>query len=281
MTFVIVMGFHQIIVVMNDVKRHTYIHTFLIFLGILIVANMSFLKMSLLIQHGDVESNPRPTYSILKSVSGTFHQGNIAKFDQTAGRQCLCNALYAIAWSVVKRTGLWNKNDLDHMLTEGDLIYKGMNTTNYLTTEDLPESVLINESELTIAKLANYHGHLSQVEHFISNAHKNVENIGNGLILIFDGFSISVIWNKAHFFLFDSHSRDSNSLVCENGTAVLLKFHSLLAIEKYLLGVHASNGHMLLDLQYNKLINPNDVDFQRNNSVARVKACTVRENMLI
>ena len=27
MTFVIVMGFHQIIVVMNDVKQHTYIHT--------------------------------------------------------------------------------------------------------------------------------------------------------------------------------------------------------------------------------------------------------------
>ena len=27
MTFVIVMGFHQIIVVMNDVKRHTYIHS--------------------------------------------------------------------------------------------------------------------------------------------------------------------------------------------------------------------------------------------------------------
>ena len=26
MTFMIVMGFHQIIVVMNDVKRHTYIH---------------------------------------------------------------------------------------------------------------------------------------------------------------------------------------------------------------------------------------------------------------
>ena len=27
MTFMIVMGFHQIIVVMNDVKQHTYIHT--------------------------------------------------------------------------------------------------------------------------------------------------------------------------------------------------------------------------------------------------------------
>ena len=30
MTFVIVMGFHQIIVVMNDIKRHTYIHTYIV-----------------------------------------------------------------------------------------------------------------------------------------------------------------------------------------------------------------------------------------------------------
>ena len=29
MTSVIVMGFHQIIVVMNNVKRHTYIHTYI------------------------------------------------------------------------------------------------------------------------------------------------------------------------------------------------------------------------------------------------------------
>ena len=33
MTFVIVMGFHQIIVVMNDVKRHTYIHTYIWLFG--------------------------------------------------------------------------------------------------------------------------------------------------------------------------------------------------------------------------------------------------------
>ena len=30
MTFVIVMGFHQIIVVMNDVKRHTFVDVILI-----------------------------------------------------------------------------------------------------------------------------------------------------------------------------------------------------------------------------------------------------------
>ena len=70
-------------------------------MGILIVANMSFLKINLLKQHGDVETNPGPTYGIMKSVTGTCHQGDIAKFGETAGKQCLCNALYAIAWSIV------------------------------------------------------------------------------------------------------------------------------------------------------------------------------------
>ena len=144
-------------------------------MGILIVANMSFLKISLLIQHGDVETNPGPTYSIMKSVTGTCHQGYIAKFVKTAGPQCLCNAMYAIAWSIVKRIGLWSQHDLDHILTEGNQIYKAKNTPNYLTTKDLSRSVKINEIELTVVKLSNYHSRLSQVEHFISNVHKSEE----------------------------------------------------------------------------------------------------------
>ena len=34
MTFVIVMGFHQIIVVMNDVKWHTLLHTYMEYIRI-------------------------------------------------------------------------------------------------------------------------------------------------------------------------------------------------------------------------------------------------------
>ena len=67
------------------------------FLGVVFVMNMFFLKMSLLLQHGDIESNPGPTYTIVKSVTGTCHQGDIAIFGETAGRQCLCNSVYAIA----------------------------------------------------------------------------------------------------------------------------------------------------------------------------------------
>ena len=113
-----------------------------------------------------------------------------------------------------------------------------------------------------------------RAENFISNAHKNEENIGNGLILIFNGFSISVVWNKAHFFLFDPHSRASNGLICHNGTSVLLKFSSLLAIEKYLLHVYVKFGDtMLVDLQYVKVFSSDEVDFQTQNSVERIKAC--------
>ena len=86
--------------------RKPFFTNCLIFLGVLIVANVLFLKLSLLIQHGDVETNPGPPYSIMKSVTGTCHQGDIAKFGETAGRQCLCNAMYAIAWSIVKHIGL-------------------------------------------------------------------------------------------------------------------------------------------------------------------------------
>ena len=102
----------------------TFFTNCLVFLGILTVANVSFLKLSLLIQHGDVETNPGPPYSIMNSVTGTCHQGDIAKFGETSGRQCLCNALYAIASSIVKRIDLWTHIDLDHILNKGEQIYK-------------------------------------------------------------------------------------------------------------------------------------------------------------
>ena len=72
---------------------------------------------------------------------------------------------------------------------------------------------------------------------------------------------------KHTFFLFDSHSRDSNGLLCENGTVVLLKFRSLLALEKYLLEVYVKNGDtMLFDLQYIKILSHNEIDLQHNDS---------------
>ena len=246
---------------------------FSIFLGVLILINMSFLEISLLIQHGDIETNPGPAYTIMKSVTASYHQGDTTIFGDTAGRQCLCNSIYAIAWSLFKNVGLWNDKNLNHILVKGDQLYKAKNTVSFLSTEDLPSSVKVNEAEINIVKLYNYHSRLCFFETFISKMHKNEENNGNGLILIFNGFSVCVVWNKAHFFLFDPHSRNSNDLVCENGTAVLLKFGSLLAIEKYILEVYVNIGDtMLIDLQYVKLVCHDEIDFQCIYSIENVRA---------
>ena len=53
------------------------------------------LKLMRILNDGDVESNPGPTYKILV-VQGSFHQADI-KFEETAGRQCACNTLFSIA----------------------------------------------------------------------------------------------------------------------------------------------------------------------------------------
>ena len=131
-------------VLRNNYLSETFFSHFIIFLSVLIIMNMTFFEINLLIQHGDIETNPGPTYTNMKSVTGTTHQGDITMFGETAGRQCICNAIYAIAWSMTRRIGLWNEQDLNYILVEGDQLYKAKNTSNFLSLEDLPGSVEIN-----------------------------------------------------------------------------------------------------------------------------------------
>jgi len=63
----------------------------------MIVRNMAFLIFLLLSIDGDIESNPGPTYIILKVVQGFSHQGD-PKFGKSAGIQCGTCAHVAICW---------------------------------------------------------------------------------------------------------------------------------------------------------------------------------------
>lgn len=58
--------------------------------------------------------------TLLNSMQGSFHQGNIEKFGDTAGRQCTCMALFAIAYASFKKLNIWGKCDLDIILVNGD-----------------------------------------------------------------------------------------------------------------------------------------------------------------
>ena len=55
----------------------------------------------------NVELNPGP-YQITRYFQGRFNQGNVTLFGETASRQCACNALFSICWSVVRDICSWN-----------------------------------------------------------------------------------------------------------------------------------------------------------------------------
>ena len=49
---------------------------------------------------GDADFIPGP-YEIIKSVHSSFSQSNVVLFGETVGRQCACNGLFSICWSVI------------------------------------------------------------------------------------------------------------------------------------------------------------------------------------
>ena len=98
---------------------------------------------------GDVELNPGP-YEIKRSVWGSFNQGNVALFGETAGRQCVCNALFLICWSVVRDICNWKSVDLDYILIEGDKLFKSLKCRDYLSVDQLPRPVKIFERTVNL-----------------------------------------------------------------------------------------------------------------------------------
>ena len=102
-----------------------------------------------LIIDGDIESNPGPTYVIEKVIYGSYHQGD-QRFSNTVGVQCACNSLYTLCWSQIKKVNSWNTSDLDHILTEGDKLYKTLNTFDMLSVDDLPRFVKMYDQNVQI-----------------------------------------------------------------------------------------------------------------------------------
>ena len=87
----------------------------------------------------------------------------------------------------------------------------------------------------------------------LRNSYESNINIGNGFLLLIDGFTLSVIWSNANSFLFDSHSRDKDGKICENGLSVLLKFRSLNAVEKYVKEIYFTSNNLnvlIYEIQY-------------------------------
>ena len=173
---------------------------FLRALGVVIL--VLILKLLKLLTDGDVESNPGPTFKILKVIQGSFHQGH-PKFGHTAGIQCACNSLYALCWSVIKRVSVWTKSDLDYVLENGDCLYKSLNTNLTLNVDELPRNVTIEGCSLKVILPENETGVMNTTDqlNFLKISFQTKTNTGTGAIFFINGYTFALIWHKLGIFL--------------------------------------------------------------------------------
>ena len=71
----------------------------------------------------------------------------------------LCNQLYGQLH--IHCVSLWNTSDMDFVLTEGDKMYKELEATSFLSVDDLPQSIVIENNKIAIEKLRFDQGILS------------------------------------------------------------------------------------------------------------------------
>ena len=99
-------------------------------------------------------------YILANGIQGSFHQGNVEKFGDTAGRHCTCMSLFAIAYDSFKRLGIWNKCDLGVVLMRGDQLYKSLDRTDSLSVTDFSETFQVGSVQVNIEYNINKNGTL-------------------------------------------------------------------------------------------------------------------------
>ena len=163
------------------------------FLMLLCNVEMSFLLIMMLLVAGDVESNPGPTYNILKIVKASYHQGN-PMFGYSVGKQCLCNALFAICWNQAKKVCFWNIYDLDYIFIKGDEMYKNLNLDRFLGPEDLPEQVEINGEEVKVNYIEKVTAEIAiSNPDFMRSSFVRLKSRSSGILFIVQSVCLSLI----------------------------------------------------------------------------------------
>ena len=96
----------------------------------------------------DIEENPGPTvYDIVdpnKTISADFSQGNIRKFKENAGKQCVAMCFSAVLHSHLKNIDEWDSTFLNEILYTGNILYSHVSNSvkkRFLLLSDIPETI--------------------------------------------------------------------------------------------------------------------------------------------
>ena len=189
-------------------------------------------------------------------ILGHVHQGHEAFSNFSRGRFCLPAALVAI--HTFQNIHNPRANDVDVVLSEGDLLYekvvemqeeqRGTFNQSFLSFSDLPKEMETSNEKFTI-DLTDSDVLLGDC---LSKAITNVSlseaveecfKTRNAALVIVGDLAFSVFLNgNGQFCYFDSHSRNRKGEQCRDGTAILMSFPTLHQLQLQLYRLVKSLG---------------------------------------
>ena len=183
------------------------------------------------------------------TVQGTFHQGDTSHFNQnTAGRQCMANAVAGAVYATMLPINLWRSSALDRILIEGNNLYSRRCNSryDYLQISDIHdiehlfhEQYVINAGEPMTGLIATTRPP-SPPFFSLRQAISTMEvpqRWTYGVLTIAEetsGVSVLLCIRQGNYYIFDSHSRNRCGNSVPNGTSVLLHFTTQSGLIKYI-----------------------------------------------
>ncbi|CAB4008426.1 ATP-dependent DNA helicase PIF1, partial [Paramuricea clavata] len=198
----------------------------------------------------DVEENPGPIiYDVVdptKTICADFSQGNIKKFRQNAGKQCLAMSLTAIIYNYITNANTWDSTVLNSILCAGNNLYSFISNfvnKSYLLLTDVPEMVSVFDGiycmqygdpfagDLFMANTAlPYYSIENALNNLFMETHLNYQHcmltIGSNTVAIFKTC-------EGTFKVFDSHSRDLYGIPHPFGKCILASVDSIESLVIY------------------------------------------------
>ena len=78
--------------------------------------------------------------------AGIFHQGSEIFPPESIGKQCVSNSVIAVIYHTEKPVNIWNSEDLDMILLNGNDLYLKIHTHHdYLMISEVPDIVNLNK----------------------------------------------------------------------------------------------------------------------------------------
>ena len=153
----------------------------------------------------------------------------------------------------------WDGYDLDKILENGNQLFKSVNIFRILGVDDLPARVSTYDRVVDIIFLENKTGEIKLNVYRISmtDTLSTCSNHGKDALLVISGYVLGIIWGRNCFYLFDSHSKDGEGNISQNGTAALLKSDTFSNLEEYIKHIYYTgdnNETLYFQIQFNNVV---------------------------